>query len=160
MKQLEGRSTTIGENTFYIRPLPAFKAANMSGELASLVIPLLGGLAPLLNGVNEEKGLFDIDLEQAAPAVAGAFSAISGNKLEEILKHLLISGKNIAFETPESDKPKLLTEDLANELFCEDVQDMFLLAFEVIRSNYNGFFKKIATRFGPAMEKLTEKMAM
>ena len=46
MKQLEPHSKAIGENTFYIRPLPAFKAANMSGELATLILPLLTGLAP------------------------------------------------------------------------------------------------------------------
>lgn len=158
MKQLESRQTTIGENVFYIRPLPAFKAANMSGELASLVLPLLTGLAPLYSGSNADKGLFDIDLEKAAPAIGEAFSAVSGDKLEAILKHLLIAGKNISVESPDDDKPQLLTEDLANEIFCEEVQDMFLLAFEVIRTNYNGFFKKLGTRFGPAMEAMTKKV--
>lgn len=157
MKQLESRTATIGENVFYIRPLPAFKAANMSGELASLVLPLLAGLAPLATGANADKGLLDIDLEEAAPAIGNAFSAVSGDKLEAILKHLLIAGKNISVETPDSEKPQLLTEDLANEVFCEEVQDMFLLAFEVIRTNYNGFFKKLGTRFGPAMEALMKK---
>lgn len=159
MKQLEAHSKTIGENTFYIRPLPAFKAANMSGELAALVLPLLAGLAPLMGGENKDKDLFDIDLEKAAPSIAGAFESVSGDKLEAILKHLLIAGKNISFETPDSEKPQLLTEDLANELFCEDVQDMFLLAFEVIRTNYNGFFKKLAARFGPAMQTMVNKAA-
>ena len=76
--------------------------------------------------------------------------------MEAILKHLLIAGKNIAFETPEDDKAKVLTEDIANELFCEDVQDMFLLAFEVIRTNYNGFFKKLGSRFWPLIEAMTK----
>ena len=40
MKQLESREVTIGENKFYIRPMPAFKAANISGELANLVMPI------------------------------------------------------------------------------------------------------------------------
>lgn len=151
MKQLEPREVAVGENTFYIRPLPAFKAANMSGELAALVLPIVSGLAPLLGSVDtgkEGKGLLDIKLEDAAPVVSGAFSSISGDKLEAILKHLLIAGKNIAVELPDEGKPQTLTEDLANEIFCEDVQDMFLLAFEVIRTNYNGFFKKLAARFG------------
>lgn len=159
MKQLETRSTAIGENTFYIRPLPAFKAANMSGELASLVLPILTGLAPMMSGANADKGLFDIDLESAAPTIADAFTSLSGDKLETILKHLLIAGKNISVETPDSDKAVLLTEDLANELFCEEVQDMFMLAFEVIRTNYNGFFKKLAARFGPVTEAVTKMAA-
>ena len=39
LKQLETREVNVGENIFYIRPLPAFKAANMTGELAALVLP-------------------------------------------------------------------------------------------------------------------------
>lgn len=159
MKQLEAHSVAIGENTFYIRPLPAFKAANMSGELASLVLPILTGLAPMLGGTDADKGLFDVDLEAAAPTIAEAFTSLSGDKLEAILKHLLIAGRNISVETPESDKAVLLTEDLANELFCAEVQDMFMLAFEVIRTNYNGFFKKLAARFGPVTQRMTQAAA-
>lgn len=159
MKQLEPRTATIGEYTFYIRPLPAFKAANMSGELASLLLPILTGLAPLAGGDNEGKGLLDIDLEAAAPAVTGAFSSLSGDKVEQILKHLLIAGKNISYEENDGDgKAKLLTEDIANEIFCEEVQDMFLLAFEVIRTNYNGFFRKFTARFGPVTERATANL--
>lgn len=159
MKQLEAHSVAIGENTFYIRPLPAFKAANMSGELASLVLPILTGLAPMLGGADADKGLFDVDLEAAAPTIAEAFTSLSGDKLEAILKHLLIAGKNISVETPDSEKAVLLTEDLANELFCAEVQDMFMLAFEVIRTNYNGFFKKLAARFGPVTQRMTQAAA-
>lgn len=159
MKQLEAHSVAIGENTFYIRPLPAFKAANMSGELASLVLPILTGLSPMLGGADADKGLFDVELEAAAPTIAEAFSSLSGDKLEAILKHLLIAGKNISVETPDSDKAVLLTEDLANELFCAEVQDMFMLAFEVIRTNYNGFFKKLAARFGPVTQRMTQAAA-
>ena len=159
MKQLEAHSVAIGENTFYIRPLPAFKAANMSGELASLVLPILTGLAPMLGGADADKGLFDVDLEAAAPTIAEAFTSLSGDKLEAILKHLLIAGRNISVETPESEKAVLLTEDLANELFCAEVQDMFMLAFEVIRTNYNGFFKKLAARFGPVTQRMTQAAA-
>ena len=159
MKQLEAHSVAIGENTFYIRPLPAFKAANMSGELASLVLPILTGLAPMLGGADADKGLFDVDLEAAAPTIAEAFTSLSGDKLEAILKHLLLAGRNISVETPESEKAVLLTEDLANELFCAEVQDMFMLAFEVIRTNYNGFFKKLAARFGPVTQRMTQAAA-
>lgn len=162
MKQLEPRTVTVGENKFYIRPLPAFKAANLTGELAALVLPLISGLAPLLDKVDSSKeggGLMDLDIADAAPAISGAFSAISGDKLEAILKHLLIAGKNIAFETPDDSKARVLTEDIANELFCEDVQDMFLLAFEVIRTNYNGFFKKLGGRFGSLVGDLMKTAA-
>ena len=58
---------------------------------------------------------------------------------------------------PEGEKVRLLTEDLANEIFCEEVQDMFILAFEVIRTNYNGFFKKLGNQFGSVIEGLNTK---
>ena len=151
LKQLETREVTVGENIFYIRPLPAFKAANMTGELAALVLPLVSGLAPLLADVDTEKegdGLLDIKVEDAAPAIAGAFSSLDGDKVEKILKHLLIAGSNISVEQP-GEKVRLLTEDLA----------MFILAFEVIRTNYNGFFKKLGDRFGKVAEWAEKTMA-
>jgi hypothetical protein len=159
MKQLESREVTVGENIFYIRPLPAFKAANLSGELAALVLPLVTGLTSLIPaGTTVESmgnGLFDIDVKDAGPAISAAFSSLSGDKIEAILKHLLIAGKNISVEVP-GERVQILTEDLANEVFCEDVQDMFILAFEVIRTNYNGFFKKLGGRFGPVVEALKQ----
>ena len=143
MKQLEPREVKVGENIYYIRPLPAFKAANLTGELAALVLPLVSGLAPLIAAVDpdkEDNGLLD------------------GDKVEKILRHLLLSGNNISIEVP-GEKTRLLSEDLANEVFCTDVQDMFILAFEVIRTNYNGFFKKLAARFGKVVEGLKKKAA-
>lgn len=159
MKQLESREVTVGENIFYIRPLPAFKAANLSGELAALVLPLVTGLTSLIpagtTAENMGNGLFDIDVKDAGPAISAAFSSLSGDKIEAILKHLLIAGKNISVEVP-GERVQILTEDFANEVFCEDVQDMFILAFEVIRTNYNGFFKKLGGRFGPVVEALKQ----
>ena len=159
MKQLESREVTVGENIFYIRPLPAFKAANLSGELAALVLPLVTGLTSLIpagtTAENMGNGLFDIDVKDAGPAISAAFSSLSGDKIEAILKHLLIAGKNISVEVP-GERVQILTEDLANEVFCEDVKDMFILAFEVIRTNYNGFFKKLGGRFGPVVESLKQ----
>ena len=159
MKQLESREVTVGENIFYIRPLPAFKAANLSGELAALVLPLVTGLTSLIpagtTAENMGNGLFDIDVKDAGPAISAAFSSLSGDKIEAILKHLLIAGKNISVEVP-GERVQILTEDLADEVFCEDVQDMFILAFEVIRTNYNGFFKKLGGRFGPVVEALKQ----
>lgn len=86
MKQLEPREVKVGENIYYIRPLPAFKAANLTGELAALVLPLVSGLAPLIAAVDpdkEDNGLLDIDVEDATPAVASAFAQLDGDKVEK-----------------------------------------------------------------------------
>ena len=152
MKQFEPRVRTIGENTFYVRPFPAFTATNISGELASVITPLIGSLAPLAKKSSGSEGnsLFDIDIEDAAPEIAGAFSSISGDKLEKLMKKLLVQYKNISVETPDAPNVQILTEDLVNEIFCGDVQNMFVLAFEVIRTNYNGFFEKLGNLSGLA----------
>ena len=154
LKQLETREVTVGENIFYIRPLPAFKAANMTGELAALVLPLVSGLAPLLSAVDLEKednGLLDIKVEDAAPTIAGAFSSLDGNKVEQILKHLLIAGSNISVEQAGA-RVRGVTGGRAGEVVGSGVRDMFIVAFEVIRTNYNGFFKKLGDRFGKVAE--------
>lgn len=156
MKQLETREVTVGGNRFYIKPFPAFKAANMSAELIALVTPLLSGIAPLVAKAGGDTNLLDLNIEDAIPSITSAFSSLSGDRLERILKHLLIVGENISYE-PEGERVRLLTEDLANEIFCEEVQDMFILAFEVIRSNYNGFFKKLGNQFGSVIEGLSNK---
>lgn len=145
MKQLDFQEKKIGDNTFYIRPLPAFKASNISGEVAGFLMPIIGTLAPL---IASEKGVEDMTLEEAAPMISNAFASLSGDKVESLLKKLLLDGKNISFTTPESDKPEILTEGIANELFCGNVQDMFMLAFQVIRINYGGFFDKLFSQSG------------
>ena len=53
---------------------------------------------------------------------------------------------------------EILDMDIVNEIFCGDVQDMFILAFYVIRLNFNGFFKRLAGPSGKAGEALVKKM--
>ena len=157
MKQMEVTEKKIGDNTFYIKPFPAFVAVNISGELASVVTPLLGGVAALVGGKvgvdgssdGAEKNIMDVDVEDALPVLTSAFSSISGDKFERLMKKLLIDNKNISVESEATDgQVKVLDYDLANEVFCGDVQDMYILCFEVIRLNFKGFFSKIGDRFG------------
>ena len=141
MKQLESRTVNIDGMTFYIRPFPAFKAANLFGQLVKTLTPVIGGILPLADSAAGGKNLFDLDLDEAAPAIVGAVSSLSGDKVEELLKQLLIDYQNVS------------------ELFCGDTQDMFLLAIEVVKLNYSGFFKKLASQFGEAFESLRSRMA-
>ena len=41
LKQMEPTKETVGGYNFYIKPFAAFKAANLTGELASVLAPLL-----------------------------------------------------------------------------------------------------------------------
>lgn len=149
MKQLDPVQKKIGSNDFFIKPFPAFTAAKLSGELAALVAPLIGSLAPAFGGESEETDLMNVEVEKVMPNIGNAFSSLSGDKFERLMKELLITNRNVSVEGPDTDgEVKLLTYDLANEVFCGEVQDMYILCFEVIRLNFNGFFKKLGDRFG------------
>lgn len=145
MKQLETTKVKVGGMNFYIKPFGAFTAANLTGELASVLAPLLGALAA------KDGDLMDIDAGEAAKAMSGC-SNIDGNKLEKLMRKLLIGG-HIVVEVFDDDgnlDTQMLDNDIANEVFCGEVQDMFVLCFHVIKLNFNGFFKKIAAQSGKA----------
>ncbi len=154
LKQLEPVVETVGDYKFYITPFPALKAANMTGELASLMLPLFGALAPLVKDGDSEKkenGLMDIDAGKAAAAIASSVT-IDGNKMEKLIQKFLLGG-HITVELEDDDgEPEgcRLDMDLLNEIFCGEVQDMFILCFYVIRINFSGFFGKLAGLSGKA----------
>lgn len=164
MKQMEPTAVKIGGMNMYITPFPAFKAANISGELASVLAPLFGSLIPLADLKAEKESFMDIDLDsidadKAAEAVLGCTS-INGDKLESLMRKLLLGG-HIAVEVMDEEGEKevqRLDRDLADELFCGEVHEMFILCFHVIKLNFNGFFKKFAGQSGK--EKSAEEKKM
>jgi len=146
LKQLEPVEKTLGDYKFYIRPFPALKAANLTGELTSVLVPLFGALIPL---VNDGKELEDLDAGKAAEAIAKSVS-LDGNKLEKLIQKLLLGGHIVVELENEEGEPEgyQLDMDLLNEIFCGEIQDMFLLCFYVIRINFSGFFGKFANQSG------------
>ncbi len=163
MKQLQTTQKVIGDATFYIRPFPAFTGARISGELTSLLAPVLGGLGAIADqfkgtNLNTENGKVDImnlDIDKALPALADSVSTLSGDKLERIMKNLLVNNQNISVVCAATGgNAQTLDMDLANEVFCGDLQDMFILCYEVIKVNYGSFFTKLGTRFGPLLAAL------
>lgn len=146
LKQLEPKKETIGGLNFYIRPFPAMVAANLTGDLASLLTPVLAALMPLVgNSDNESDGedgdLMDIDVNDAAASISKSMEGFSGSKVESMMKKLLIAHKNVVVELPVMDEDdvetgeysqEILDMDIVNEIFCGDVQNMFILAFYVI----------------------------
>lgn len=165
LRQMEPKEVIVSGTRFYIKPFPAFKSANLTGELAAMLTPILSALAPLIDASakdKEEGSLMDIDVKDAAPSIAKSFDGLSGDKVEMIMKKLLVQSRNIVVEISNEEtgetEQEILNEDLVNEIFCGEVQDMFILAFEVIRLNFNGFFKKTATLFGKVGEVAEHKM--
>ncbi len=160
MKRMETTEKVIGENTFYIRPFAAFTAANISGEVIAVLSPVLGGLAPLIGGDSSKlEGVMDMDIEKALPSVADALSDVSGDKIEHLMKRLLVAHGNISVEGPDTDGlVKKLDQDLADEVFCGEIQDMLILCFEVVKLNFKGFFRKLGDRSGSLIEVLQQKV--
>lgn len=147
LKQMEAQKVNIGDNIFYIKPFPAFKAANITGDLASVLSPLIGVIAPLVGNGN----LMDVDVNKAAEALSGS-TLINGDKLESLMSKLLL-GDHVVIEYEDDDGKthhEKLNKDLADEVFCGNVQDMFVLCVHVIKLNFNGFFGKLATLSGKA----------
>ena len=165
LKQMESTMVKVGDNTFYIKPFPAFKAANLTGELASVLSPLLGAIAPIAGALDdsdnddENNSILDMDVSKAAEALSGGMN-ISGDKLESLMKKLLLSG-NVVIEYEDENgetQQEKLDKDLADEIFCGDIQDMFVLCVHVIKLNFNGFFKRFAALSGK-VEQVAEKTA-
>ncbi len=154
MKQLEPINVTVNKTNFHIFPFPAFKAANLSGELIALFGPMAGGLVAILGGDgNDSSNPLDLDVEKAAPALATAFDSLSGDKVEAILRKLLVTSRNITVDMDDG-TAEYLTEDMINEIFCAEVQGMYVLAFHVIKTNFGGFFAKLGSLSGSASEKV------
>ena len=152
-RRVEGKEVSVGGELFVIYPFGAFTAANLSGELGSMLGPVIGAIAPL---VADKKISLDDDVATAAPQLATAFSSLSGDKLERLMKKLLCS-QNIVTKTD----GEWLTEEMADEIFCGKVDEMFQLACFVLRENFGGFFEKAGSLFGkltqePAQEALTQ----
>jgi hypothetical protein len=162
---MEVTEKKIGDSTFYIKPFPAFTASNISGDLAAVVAPFLGtavsasGIAKGGSSADDaDSNIMDKDIDEVLPALTDAFSSLSGDKFEQLMRKLLINHRNISVECEATDgEVKLMTSDIADEVFCGEVQDMFILCWEVIKINYNGFFKKLGARFGNLMEAFQQK---
>lgn len=149
----------IGEYIFYIYPFSAFKSANISGELVSLLSPILLSVLPAAagNGEDEEKSIFDMDISKAMPSIMNACSSLDGDKVEDIMKKLICKSQNISYEHESERKVAWLDEEAADDVFTGNVEDMFALAFEVIKLNFKGFFKKLGNLSGN-QDKLLSQM--
>lgn len=171
MKQLDPIKKTISGVDFYITPFPALKAANLSGEIFSLIGPLISGFVPVIQTVRANpdmepvEAVSKMDMADLMPGIVDAMQHMSGDRIEGLLKKLLIMNQNVACEYDyEGEDGEIhhvkgrLNGDMLNEIFCQDVYGMYRLAGEVIAINYGSFFENMTTRFGRGGQKLKVKM--
>jgi hypothetical protein len=145
MKQHDPKQKEINGYTFHIRPFPAYTAINVSSELVAALSPAFAGIAPL--AIAAKGGETDImNANINVSSFGSVMAGLSGDKIESLLKKLLTKYGTIAVDIEEETKP--LDDDLVNELFCGAAQDVFILAYEVIQVNFDGFFEKLGAQFG------------
>ena len=155
MKQMETIRRTVGDIEFLITPFDAFYAAGLSGELGRFFGPMLTGIIPIFLSNDDETNKKDV--KELIPLVTSGFDSLQSNNVIELLKKLIINRQNVAYIDPEDGEVKLLKMDSANEIFCQDIQNMYLLAYYVIEANYSGFFEKLLAPFG-GLNNLKAKM--
>lgn len=143
----EATEVTVGGYKYYIRPFPAFYAARISGDIIKVVVPILGAVVPYMNASSD---VLDQDISTLSPAIAKGFESLSGEACEKLLRELLINGGAVAVDY--NNETVKLTEDIANNVFCGEMQDMYILAYHVIKRNYGVFFKKLGDRSGNVAE--------
>lgn len=148
-RRIEGKEVKVNGKSYIIYPFGAFTATNLSGEITGAIMPVIGVLAPLFDN---KKLSLDDDIVKAAPMLSSAFSVLSGDKLESLMKKLLCS-KNIVLK--ESDE--YLTEEMADEIFCAEIMGMYQLAFYVLKENFGGFFGKLVSLSGKVMDEEAPK---
>ena len=149
-RQIDPKIVEVGGRKFSIYPFGAFYCANLSGELTRFFGPFIGGAAPILQALMSEDKQ-DTNIAELMPGLTSALENMDGNKVEYLLAKLLIAQNNIYFEGQDdfgNKQIKALTKDVADGLFVQEIQDMYILAFEVIRLNFGGFFGKLLGQYG------------
>lgn len=161
LKNMEPQRVTIDGVDFAIYPFGAMQAANLSGELGRFFGPMVSGLVPLALGESDD--VLSVDLKDAMPLVTMAFSTLDGDTVEKLLRKLLINGKNISCQYREHNGEvvqSVLDQDLLDVIFCQNIDGLYRLAYEVIKVNFSGFFKKLLIQSGAQnlKEKFLSKM--
>ena len=151
---LKTKEVQIDGTSFFISPFPVFTAARITAQLSKVLSPILGGVIVLLGSEDEmgedtEKDLSE-DVVAAIPAFTASMQGLSPAEFEKLARELLVNSRNIAFKNQDYPNGEILTEDAVNAIFAGNAQNMYILAFHVIKENYGGFFGKFKTPSGNA----------
>lgn len=149
MKQMEVTEKAIGDYIFYLKPFPAFTAANISGDIVSVILPIVGALV-----TNGDASQTDVN---GIRELAGAMSGLTGDQVEKLVRKLLIDYRNVSYEpADQSEKVRILGQDQANEVFCGNVWEMYVLCWEVLKLNYSGFFERLGVNQSGSLQEFMQ----
>ena len=135
------RDITVGEYQFKVRPFGAKDATYIFGDVASIILPILGTVSVASDdkdAVNME--MFD-GMDMDKDSLVKALARINGNALSKLVSELLLDHSNILVLDPKKNTYEVMGEDDFDEIFCQYLAGMLNLCAEVIRLNFSGFFK-------------------
>ena len=159
---LNTKEVQIDGISFFISPFPVFTAARITAQLSKVLSPILGGVIALLGSEDETGEDTEKDLSEnvvaAIPAFTAAMQGLSPAEFEKLARELLVNSRNIAFKNQDYPNGEILTEDAVTAIFAGHTQNMYILAFHVIKENYGGFFGKFKIPSGNAKVKEILKM--
>ena len=159
---LNTKEVQIDGISFFISPFPVFTAARITAQLSKVLSPILGGVIALLGSEDETGEDTEKDLSEnvvaAIPAFTATMQGLSPVEFEKLARELLVNSRNIAFKNQDYPNGEILTEDAVNAIFAGNTQNMYILAFHVIKENYGGFFGKFKIPSGNAKVKEILKM--
>ncbi len=101
MKRMEMRDITVGEYQFKVRPFGAKDATYIFGDVASIILPILGTVSVASDdkdAVNME--MFD-GMDMDKDSLVKALARINGNALSKLVSELLLDHSNIRVLDPE-----------------------------------------------------------
>lgn len=148
MKRMEMRDVSIGEYQFKIRPFGAKDALYIFGDVASILLPILGSVAVASDDKDAvEMEMFDgVDLD--TESLTKALGRINGKALSKLVSELIMEHSNVSYRDPDRGSYQPVTEDEFDEIFCQYLAGVFSLCAEIIKLNFSGFFKDASTLFG------------
>lgn len=148
MKRMEMRDITVGEYQFKIRPFGAKDATYIFGDVASIILPILGTVSVASNDKDAIHMEMFEGMDMDKDSLVKALGSIDGRTLSKLVNELLLSHSNVRVLNPENGVYEVMNEDAYDEIFCQYLAGMLTLCAEVVRLNFSGFFSDASTLFG------------
>ena len=165
-KQLNPTIVSYDDVEYAIYPFKAMTAAGISGDLAQFAGPIVSAVLPLLSSSNGDvddtgaaalSALGGMNFDDVTAIVKNALSTLSSDNVQKILSELLLNHRNVSCEyRDETGKlvQKILTRDVADELFIGCLDSMLNLAIDVVKVNYGDFFGRLLAQSGSLQGRL------
>ena len=135
MSEVNVQQKKIGENAFYVRPMPPDMALSLLGDLQAVVTGSLN------NNMNDVDGKTDVNL---GALIAGIGGKLNGPALvgfaDRILNKEYVSVDVLTSRGNETVKLDIIRRE---EIFTGHVMDMISLMWFVLEVNYKDFFDSL-----------------